>query len=156
MSGKPTPDLAALDALIAAAGFPVRGETLEHAWGQAAEAPTSRRFQDEARRALELEGRPKAEVMILVTLRARPGRERELEDASREFVAATRQLDGSLGSSLYRSTADPLTVMLVERFTGHDVIARHMASDYFRRFQTAQQPLLAAPIEVVVLQRIPE
>ncbi len=156
MSGTPTPDLARLDALIAAAGFPVRGETLEHAWELTIEAPTSRNFLDRARRELERDGRRAAEVLVLVTLRARPGRERELEEAAREFVVATSELQGALGSSLYRSTADPLTITLVERFTDQEVIARHMASEYFLRFQAAQQPLLEAPVEVVVMQRIPE
>lgn len=155
MSSNPTPSLAGLDRLIAAAGFPVRIETLEHAWALAVEGPASRRFQERARRTLEATApAPTAEIMILVTLRAKPGRGAELERAALEFVEATGQLEGSLGSMLYRASNDPLTITLVERFTGQEAISRHMASDYFRRFQVAQEPLLAGPVEAVFLDRI--
>ncbi len=157
MSSSPTPSLAGLDALIASVGFPVRSETLERAWALAVETPTSRRFQERARRTFEgREPTPSAEVTILVTLRAKPGRGSELEQAAMEFVEATRKLEGALGSTLYRSSGDPLTLTLVERFAGQEDFSRQMASDYFRRFQVAQEPLLAAPVDSVFLERIGE
>jgi len=157
MRSNPTPSLAGLDALIQSVGFPVRTETLDRAWALTVETPTSRRFQERARRTLE-GGEPEAsgEVTILVTLRAKPGRGAELELAAVEFVEATRQVEGALGSTLYRSSSDPLTLTLVERFAGQEAFSRHMASDYFRRFQDVQQPLLAAPVEAVFLVRLTE
>ena len=83
-----------LDAMIGMAGLPIREETLEQAWGLAAEAPAS------------------GEVTILVTLRARPRMAAELEQAAAEFVDATGRLTGASGSTLHRSTADPLTLRL--------------------------------------------
>lgn len=157
MSSKPTPSLAGLDALIQSLGLPVRSETLDRAWALTVETPTSRRFQERARRTLEgREPEASGEVTILVTLRAKPGRGAELELAAVEFVEATRQLKGTLGSTLYRSESDPLTLTLVERFAGQEAFSRHMASDYFRRFQNVQQPLLAAPVEAVFLERLSE
>jgi quinol monooxygenase YgiN len=157
MRSNPTPSLTGLDALIRSLGFPVRSETLDRAWTLTVETPTSRRFQERAHRTLE--GREPAasgEVTILVTLRAKPGRGAELELAAVEFVEATRQLEGALGSTLYRSEGDPLTLTLVERFAGQEAFSRHMASAYFRRFQIVQQPLLAAPVEAVFLERLSE
>ena len=157
MTSNPRPSLAGLDGLIASVGFPVRTETIESAWTLTVERPTSRRFQERVRQTLEgSEPEPSAEVTILVTLRAKPGRGSELEQAAVGFVEATRQLEGALGSTLYRSSSDPLTLTLVERFAGPEAFSRHMASDYFRRFQVAQEPLLAAPVEAVFLQRIGE
>src|ERR1700737_3028262 len=157
MSNNPTPSLAGLDGLIASVGFPVRSETIESAWALAVKTPASRRFQERVRQTLE-RGRPEtgAEVTILVTLRAKPGRGPELERAALEFVEATRQLKGAIGSTLYRSANDPLTLTLVERFVGQEAFSRHMASDYFRRFQVAQEPLLATPVNAVFLDRIGE
>jgi quinol monooxygenase YgiN len=154
MSSNGVPSLSRLDALIASVGVPVRTETLEQAWAQALEVPASRRFHDRVRRVLEGgEPPPNEEVTILVTLRAKPGRREELEEAAREFVEASHQLEGILGSTLYRSTSDPLTLMLLERFVSQEAFSRHMTSDHFRRFQTVQEPLLARPVEAVFLEQ---
>lgn len=157
MSSNAPLSLAGLDGLIESVGFPVRTETIESAWTLAVETPTSRRFQERVRQTLEgKEPQTSAEVTILVTLRAKPGQGRELERAALEFVEATRQLEGALGSTVYRSSSDPLTLTLIERFAGQEALSRHMASDYFRRFQVAQEPLLAAPVDAVFLENISE
>jgi len=124
-----------LDALIETINFPVREETLQQAWDLtvASEMP---------------------EMMIFVTLRARPGRERELERAAIEFVEATNHLEGALGSTLYRSSDDPLTFTLVERFAGREAFSRHMASEYFRRFQAIQESLLAGAVKATFHERV--
>jgi quinol monooxygenase YgiN len=157
MSSNAPLSLAGLDGLIESVGFPVRTETIESAWTLAVETPTSRRFQERVRQTLEgKEPQTSAEVTILVTLWAKPGQGRELERAALEFVEATRQLEGALGSTVYRSSSDPLRLTLIERFAGQEALSRHMASDYFRRFQVAQEPLLAAPVDAVFLERISE
>lgn len=157
MPNNPTPGLARLDAVIASAGFPVRPETLEEAWTLALKTPPSRRFQERARRSVE--GTAPSigeEVTLVVTLRASPGRGGELERAALEFVEATRQLQGALGSTLYQSSSDPLTLILIERFVDQEAFNRHMAADYFRHFQVVQAPLLAAPTEALFLKPVSE
>lgn len=155
MSDQPTPALAELDAAIAAVGLPVRGEALEQAWSlTVVESSPSEAFTERVRRAIE-QSVPAGELLLLVTLRARPGREPELAQATAAFVSASRELPGVLGSTLYRSAGDPLTFTLAERFTGRPALERHMAADYFRRFQQIQSPLLAAPVEAVFYQGPP-
>lgn len=155
MSSNITPSLRALDELIASVGLPVRTETLEEAWARTAEAPMSRGSQDRVRRLLQpREAAAREEVTILVTLRARPERVSELERAAREFVDATMKLEGAISSTLYKSSSEPHTLILLERFVGQEAFTRHMASDYFRRFQIVQEPLLASPVEAVFLERI--
>jgi len=73
--------------------------------------------------------------------------------AAREFVDATSRLDGALSSTVYRYSSVPLTLILLERFAGQDALSRHTASDYFRRFQIVQEPLLAGPVEAVFMER---
>jgi len=152
MSDQPTPNLAQLDAAIASVAFPVRAESLEQAWSLTVESPPSAAFQERIRRAIE-QSVPGGELVLLVTLRARRGREAELAEATKAFVSASRQLPGVLGSTLYRSASDPLLFTLAERFTGRQALERHMAAEYFRRFQQIQGPLLAAPVEAVFYQR---
>jgi quinol monooxygenase YgiN len=128
-----------LDSVIASVGMSVRAETLTEAWDlRTTAAPTP---------AL-----PGGQVLLIVTMHARPGRGPRLEHAWREFAEATAGLAGSLGSYLVRSP-EANTWHLVERFEGEGALGRHMASDYFRRFQLEQQVLLAGPVEAVFLQR---
>jgi quinol monooxygenase YgiN len=113
----------------------VRAETLAAAWELT-------EVQERARR-----------VLILVTLRARHGAEERLERSVREFVEATRGLAGSLGSTVHRSPNDPKTRFLLERFATEESLARHMASDYFARFQSEQATLLSEPVTALFLER---
>ncbi len=152
MSNESSTLLADLDAAVASVGFPVRGESLEQAWNLTVESRPSDGFRDRVRRAIG-EAVPAGELLLVVTLRARRGREGELAQAAEAFVSATRVLPGALGSTLYRSAADPLTLTLAERFAGRRVLERHMEAEYFRRFQVVQAPLLAAPVEAVFYQR---
>ena len=152
MSDQLRPPLGELDAAIASVGLLVRGETLEQAWSLTVESPPSAAFQERIRQAIE-QSVPGGELVLLVTLRARRGREAELAEATAAFVSASRQLPGVLGSTLYRSAADPTTFTLAERFTGRRALERHMAAEYFRRFQQIQGSLLSAPVEAVFYQR---
>jgi len=137
MSNEARLSLSGLDAIVELVGLPVRAATLEQAWGLVSTPGRVEQGEEQ--------------VVLLVILRARPGRGPELEEAAREFVKATRHLVGALGSSIHESSTEPLTWFLLERFSGQDALARHMASAYFGRFQLAQQNLLAEPVEVVFL-----
>lgn len=127
--------LAELDALVDTTGMPVRPETLAAAWELA-----------------ELRHRAR-QILVLVTMSARPGSEERLERAAREFVAATGNLAGSLGSTIHRSHDEPRTWFLLERFATEESFARHMASDYFARFQSDQATLPAEPVTALFLER---
>jgi len=144
--------LAELDAAIVSVGFPVRPQALEQAWNLTGESPPSEAFQERLRRAIG-QALPEGELLLLVTLRARPGRQAELAEAAEAFVRASRQMPGIVGSTLYRSEADPMTLTLAERFRERQALAQHMAADYFRRFQVIQGPLLAGPVDAIFYQR---
>lgn len=137
MSNMPRLTLSELDGIIELVGLPVRAATLEQAWD----------FVSAPGRGAQSEGH----VVLLVTLRARTGRGPQLEEAALEFVAATRRLAGAMGSTIHRSSSQPLTWFLIERFSGQDALASHIASEYFRHFQQVQQPLLAEPVDVMFL-----
>ncbi len=127
--------LSELDGLMDSTDMPVRAETLATAWELT-------EVRERARR-----------ILILVTMRARHGAEERLERAVREFVEATGGRAGSLGSTVHRSPDDPQTWFLLERFATEESFARHMASDYFARFQSDQATLLAEPVTALFLER---
>lgn len=128
-------NLSDLDELLRGANLPIRPETLEIAWD-----------------LTDVEERTR-QVLLLVTMHARPGAEERLEKASREFLVATGGLTGSRGSTLHRSAEDPRTWFLLERFATEDSLARHMASDYFAQFRAEQATLLAEPVTAWFLER---
>ena len=132
-------NIAELDDFVAASGLEVRTQTLVQAW----------EFTDASgRQAL-----PAGQVLALITIRAKPGMGERLVRAAREFVAATSATSGALASALHRSGADPNTWFLLERFADEDAFGRHMASDYFRTFQAAQNALLDEPVKATFLAR---
>jgi len=144
--------LVELDATIVSVGFPVRPQALEQAWNLTRESPPSEAFQERVRQAIG-QALQDGELLLLVTLRARPGRQAELAQAAEAFVMDSRQMPGILGSTLYRSASDSLTFTLAERFRARQALERHMAAEYFRRFQVIQGPLLAGPVEAIFYQR---
>jgi quinol monooxygenase YgiN len=131
--------LSDLDVLIASAEMPVQPETLTEAW--------------ELTPALEPTALPPAQILLVVTMRAKPGAEARLAEAAHEFVAATSRIAGALGSSLHQPSDDPRTWHLIERFVNEDSFGAHMAGDHFRRFQLQQGSLLSDPVRAVFLQR---
>ncbi len=72
MSDERTPLVADLDTVIASVGFPVRRGTLEQAWNLTVESGVSGEFRERVRRAID-NSVPAGELILLVTLRARPG-----------------------------------------------------------------------------------
>lgn len=132
-------NIAELDDLVASIGLPVRSQTLELAWDSTPVAE---------RRAL-----PEGQVLALITMRARPGMEELLDEAAREFVRSTLVSPGAISSTLHHSIREPGTLFLVERFVDESAFNRHMASDYFRKFQAAQGSLIAEPVRATFLAR---
>jgi quinol monooxygenase YgiN len=130
-------NISELDDLVAAVGLPVRPQTLTEVWDSTA--------------LTDVGALPRGQVLALITMRARPGMEEQLGDAARSFVQSSGVAPGAISSTLHRSIADKGRWFLVERFADDSAFGRHMASDYFRIFQTAQASLIAEPVQAIFL-----
>ncbi len=130
---------ARLDELVAAIGLPVRSQTLANAWDSIA--------------GTERGAVPEGQVLALITMRAKPGLEGRLDDSARAFVKSTLVAPGAISSTLHRSMDEPGEWFLLERFADESAFGRHMASEYFRRFQVAQESLIAEPVKAIFLAR---
>jgi quinol monooxygenase YgiN len=130
---------AELDDLVAAVGLPVRSQTLAVAWDS---TPVTERT------AL-----PEGQVLAVITMHAKSGMEERLGETARAFVRSTMVAPGAISSTLHRSIAEPGTWFLVERFAGESAFGRHMASEYFRRFQAEQRTLISEPVQAIFLAR---
>ncbi|HLG98648.1 MAG TPA: putative quinol monooxygenase [Bryobacteraceae bacterium] len=56
------------------------------------------------------------DVILIVTAKAKPGKEKELERALREVGQPTRQQPGCVRFSLYRSEQDPGDIVGIEHW----------------------------------------
>lgn len=130
-------NMAELDDLVAAVGLPVRAETLAEAWDMTVVAERS--------------SVPAGQVLALITMRARIGMDELLGEAAREFVQATSATIGAMSTTLHRSSNDPRTWFLLERFDDETAFSAHMASDYFRKFRKVQETLLGEPVRATFL-----
>ncbi len=132
-------NIAELDDFVAGVGLPMRSQTLAEAWDLTA--------------ATERSALPAVQVLALITMRAKPGMEERLGDSARAFVESSLVAPGAISSTLHRSIREPRSWFLIERFASETAFGRHMASDYFRRFETAQESLLAEPVQAIFLSR---
>ncbi len=132
-------NIAELDDFVSEVGLPVRSETLAEAWDVTADSERS--FL------------PGGQVLVMVTMRASPGMDERLGESARAFVESSIGNAGTVSSTLHRSNIEPGTWFLVERFDSGTAFGRHMGSDYFLRFQEAQESLLAEPVRATFLAR---
>lgn len=73
-----------------------------------------------------------SEVVVLVSLVARPGKEPEGEKFLAELLAPTHEEEGCLLYSVHRGVDDPLLFAFVERWASRELLERHMASPHIK------------------------
>jgi quinol monooxygenase YgiN len=73
-----------------------------------------------------------AELTVIARVKAKPGREAELERALQEVVGATHEEPGCLRYALHRSTEDPATFLLVERWASRAAHEEHRQTPHFK------------------------
>jgi quinol monooxygenase YgiN len=90
-----------------------------------------------------------ADVIVIATARAKPGKEKDLERALREVTQPTRQQPGCVRFSLYRSQEDPAVIVGVERWKSKEDHDRHLEAPYFQKLAAAMGGIIAAPPQIV-------
>jgi quinol monooxygenase YgiN len=83
-----------------------------------------------------------AELTVIARLKARPGKEAELEQALRAAVAPTHEEPGCLRYALHRSTDDPATFLLVERWVSKAALDQHMETPHLKALRGKFKELL--------------
>jgi quinol monooxygenase YgiN len=73
-----------------------------------------------------------SEVVLLVTLTARPGKEAEGEDFLKALLEPTHREDGCLLYAIHRGVEDPLQMAFVERWESRELLEKHRASDHIQ------------------------
>jgi len=94
----------------------------------------------------------KAEIVVLATAKARPGKEAELERALRDVAAPTRAQRGCLNFELLRSVLDPATITALERWASEEDHQQHLQGDHVKKLIVQFGEILAAAPEIISMK----
>lgn len=90
-----------------------------------------------------------ADVVVIATARAKPGKERDLERALREVAQPTRQQPGCVRFSLYRCEEDPAVIAGIERWRSKADHDRHLQGPHFQKLAAAMNEIIAGPPQIL-------
>lgn len=97
-----------------------------------------------------------SELTAVARVKARPGREAELERELRAIVAPTHKEPGCLRYALHRSMEDRAVFVVVERWASKQALDQHFAAPYIQAFLKKVPELMAAPPEIITYELLPE
>jgi quinol monooxygenase YgiN len=87
----------------------------------------------------------KSDLIIIATVVAKPGRERELEQALREAAGPTRAQPGCIHFSLHRVKGNASTIIGFERWATEADHQRHIQGAHIQRLMGRTADILAEP-----------
>ncbi len=94
------------------------------------------------------------EVFLFARLHARPGKQREVQQAMLDVQEPTRQEAGCLDYGAYQSVRDADEFHIHSRWQDTAAFERHAALPHTRRFLEAVEPLLDHPFTVSLSERL--
>lgn len=96
-----------------------------------------------------------AAVIVFASFRPNPGSEDAVEELLRWMVGHTRAEEGCERYDLYRRKGGEfVSFHLVERYRDQAALEAHRATDHYVEYRAKIADMLAAPIDVVVLDPI--
>jgi quinol monooxygenase YgiN len=95
-------------------------------------------------------------LTVLARAKAKPGREKELEQAMRAVVAPTHREAGCLRYTVHRSLMDPSVFMTVEHWISKEAIDQHFATPHVQALLNNAPDLLAEPPDISLYELLPE
>lgn len=93
-------------------------------------------------------------VVVTAKIKAKSGKENELEAAFRKMVADVAAEEGTLMYTLHRSQKEPGLFMFYEKYKDGDALKRHSATPYFKALFKTIQPFLESPPEIQMFEEL--
>lgn len=94
------------------------------------------------------------EVVVVATMKAKPGKETEVEQALRGLVAPTHAEPGCLRYALHRAFDDPTRLVLIERWKTREDLDKHFTSPHMQQLPDPTE-YLAEPPQVYFCEGLP-
>lgn len=89
-----------------------------------------------------------------VSIRVKPGRAHDLEEAFRGLTASTRLEPGCISYQLHRDLKDPLHYFVYESYVDEPAFRSHQSSDHFERIVKGVVPSLVEGREITQYQPV--
>ena len=89
------------------------------------------------------------EIVVVGSLKAKPGKEDDTRDALGGLVAPTHAEDGCILYALHQGTEDPTRFAFVERWESAEKLQAHLGSDHIGAVLQRAEELLAEPPDIV-------
>lgn len=96
-----------------------------------------------------------SEIVVVAVVRAKPGHEARVEEGFLGQVAPTHAEDGCLLYALHRDRSDPGRLVFVEKWASPAALEAHARSAHLAANGARMADLLAAPVEVMILDAVP-
>ena len=93
-------------------------------------------------------------LTVVAVLKAKEGKEKELETALKKFVPLVAQEEGTLTYVLHRSRKDPAKFLFHERYKDKEALTSHSSTPYFKDFFGAVGSLLAENPSIEIYEEI--
>jgi len=98
--------------------------------------------------------RTPAPLYLVATLKAAKGNEEKLRNALQALVPQSRAEVGCLKYDLHVDTTQSALFIVYEIWRDQEAIDHHASSNHFQTFLKTAEPLLAAPLDVKVLNLV--
>jgi quinol monooxygenase YgiN len=98
---------------------------------------------------------PAKPFALLVTIKAKAGKEKDLEAAFAPCIAATKREAGCLAYELNRDPDDPTAYVMFEKFKNVAALEAHLKSEHTTKLLKALEPLTDGEIKAKVYE-VPE
>ena len=96
------------------------------------------------------------ELTVVAKVRAKPGREAEVEREFRAIVGPTHAESGCLRYTLHRSVEDRAVFITIERWISKEAVDQHFGAPHIQSLLKKAAELLASPPEILVFELLPE
>ena len=97
-----------------------------------------------------------SEIVVVGSLRARPGKEAEAADALGTLVEPTHAEEGCILYSLNQGVADRTRFAFVERWASQELLDAHLQSAHIAAVLARADELLSEPPDIVVYAALPQ
>jgi quinol monooxygenase YgiN len=96
-----------------------------------------------------------AEVIVVGTFTARPGKEREAEDAFKALLEPTHAEQGCVLYALHRGADDPQRLTFIERWSSREALDAHLDSPHIKEILARADDLFGDSGDIAVYEALP-
>jgi len=95
------------------------------------------------------------EIVVVGSLKARPGKEADTAEALGALVAPTHAEDGCILYALHQGVADPTRFAFIERWDSQEHLDAHFGTEHMATALARVDELLSEPPDIVVYNALP-